>query len=288
MSKLAWDAVGNRRYETGIDRGVLYIPDGSGNYTSGFAWNGLTKITEKPTGATPNKQYANNLLYLNLLSTELFDCDVEAFTYPDEFGQCDGTSEPEPGVAIGQQTRKSFGLAYRTKVGNDLDGTDFGYKIHLVYNALAAPSQRDYATINDNPAAAALVWSVSTIPVDIPGMKPTATIVIDSTKVDPIALATLEDFLYGTTGQDPTLPTPAAVLAIFAGTVVLVTPTIPTYNATTHVITVPTVAGVTYRISGKVVTGTVTITMDTIVSAMPNVGYKFPPVFDNDWLFTFV
>lgn len=285
MTKLAWDAVGNRRYETGVDQGVLYIPDAGGVYSEGYAWNGLSKITEKPTGASPNKQYANNQLYLNLLSTELFDCDIEAFTYPDAFGQCDGTREPEPGVAIGQQTRKPFGLSYRTKVGNDSDGTDFGYKIHLVYNALAAPSQKDFATINDNPSAAAFVWSVTTTPIAVTGYKPTATLTIDSTKVNATALTTLEDKLYGTAGVDPVLPTPDEVLAIFAGTVTVVTATAPTYDAPTHVITIPTETGVQYYANGVAVpSGAMpAITADTVITAQPLAGYSFTPNTVNEW-----
>jgi hypothetical protein len=289
VSKLTWDAVGGRRYETGIDHGVLYIPDGSGAYNSGFAWNGLTKVSEKPTGATTTATYADNIKYLNLISVEQFEADISAYTYPDEWGQCDGTYEPEPGVAVGQQSRKTFGLSYRTLIGNDLTGTDYGYKIHLVYGALAAPSPRDYATVNDNPAANELTWSMTTTPVDVAGHKPTATITIDSTKVDATALATLEDFLYGTTGTDPSLPTPAAVLAIFSGTVTTVTPTEPTYNSSTHVITIPTVTGITYYIDDVVVTGTVTLTtgQTKLVVAEPNDGYKFPTPTDNDWLFTY-
>lgn len=284
MTKLLWDAVGNRRYETGVDKGVLYIPDGSGKYTEGYAWNGLTKVTEKPTGATPNKQYANNQLYLNLLSTELFECDIEAFTYPDAWAQCDGSAEPEAGVAIGQQTRKPFGLAYRTLIGNDTDGTDFGYKIHLVYSALAAPSQKDFSSVNDNPAATALSWSVSTTPVPVTGYKPTATLVIDSTKVNPTALTTLEDKLYGTAGVDAALPSPDEVLAIFAGTVTVVTATPPTYDVPSHTITIPTETGVTYYINGVAqVAGAVVITSDTVVVAEPNSGYTLTPNTVNEW-----
>lgn len=288
MTALVWDAVGDRRFETGIDRGVLYIPNTAGAYDTGFAWNGLSKVTEKPTGASSNKQYADNQVYLNLIATEYFEADIEAFTYPDEFGQCDGTAEPEPGVAIGQQTRKSFGLAYRTKVGNDLN-QDLGYKIHLVYGATAAPSQKDYQTVNDNPAAIAFSWSLTTIPVNVTGYKPTATITIDSTKVSSTALATLEQVLYGTVGVDPRLPSVDDVLAMFSGTVTTVTPTAPTYDAGTHTITIPTVTGVTYFIDDEPVTGTVVLTtgQTKVVVAEPNTGYTFPAVTDNDWLFAY-
>lgn len=287
MTQLTWDTVGNRRYETGVDRGVLYIPNTVGAYTTGFAWNGLTKVVEKPTGAAATQHYADNSLYLNLISTEKFDAEIEAFTYPDAFAQCDGTATPQAGVAIGQQPRKAFGLSYRTKIGNDLTGTEFGYKLHLVYNALAAPSQKDFATINDNPAAISFVWALTTTPVDVPGYKSASTLTIDSTKVDPTALATLESFLYGTSGTDPSLPTPAAVLAIFAGSVVQVTPVAPTYTSATHTIAIPVVTGVTYYINDLPVTGNVVIAVDTVVTAEPNVGYKFPAVTDNDWLVTY-
>jgi hypothetical protein len=288
MSKLVWDAVGERRFETGIDRGVLFIPNTSGVYDSGVAWNGLSKVTEKPTGASSNKQYADNQVYLNLVSTEQFEADLEAFTYPDEFGQCDGTAEPEPGVAIGQQSRKSFGLSYRTLVGNDVANTDLGYKIHLVYGASAAPSQKDFQTVNDNPAAIAFSWSITTTPVAVTGYKPTATLTIDSTKVNATALQTLEDTIYGTAGQDPRLPTPDEVLAMFSGTVVSVTPAVPTYDQPTHTITIPSTTGVTYYIDDKAVAaGAHVITADTVVTAEPNAGYKLPATFDNDWLYAF-
>lgn len=287
MTQLTWDNVGQRFYETGISKGVLYLPDASGNYVQGYAWNGLTKVTEKPTGAAATPQYADNAMYLNLVSVERFDADIEAFTYPDQFAACDGSVAPEPGVTINQQPRKTFGLSYRTELGNDLTGTEYGYKLHLVYNALAAPSQRDYATVNDNPAPINLTWSISTTPIAIPGYKNASTMTIDSTKVDHTALANLEAFLYGTSGTNPSLPSPQAVLALFAGTVVQVTPVVPTYNSTTHVITIPTVTGITYFIAGEPVTGSVTITSDTVVTAEPNTGYIFPPVTDNDWLVTF-
>jgi hypothetical protein len=287
MTQLTWDSIGSRFYEAGIDRGVLYLPDGNGNYTNGYAWNGLTKITEKPTGASANPQWADNIKYLNLISTEQFEADIEAFTYPDAFAACDGTSQPEPGVSIGQQPRKLFGLAYRTKVGNDVDGSNHGYKIHVVYNAFATPSQKVYETINDSPKAMAFAWSVTTTPISVPGYQPTATIVIDSTKVSSTALATLEQFLYGTAGTNPSLPQPVDLLALFSGTVTQVAPVAPTYNSTTKVITIPVVTGITYEINGLAVTGNVTITQDTVVNAVPNTGYKFPLVTDSDWFFSF-
>jgi hypothetical protein len=287
MTKLVWDAPGTRRYETGVDHGVLYIPNSAGVYDHGYAWNGLTKVTEKPTGATANATYADNTKYLNLISLEQFECDIAAYTYPDEFAQCDGTQEPEPGVAVGQQPRKPFGLSYRTMIGTDTESPDTHYKLHLVYGALAAPSQKDFATINDNPSAIEFSWSVTTTPVVVTGYKPTATLTIDSSKVSSSALVTLENFLYGTSGTDPSLPTPDAVLAIFAGTVTVATPTAPTYDSGTHTITIPTITGITYYIDDEPVTGSVVIATDTIVTAEPNQGYKFPPVTDNDWMFTY-
>lgn len=287
MTKLTWDATGGRRYETGVDRGVLYIPNESGIYNTGFAWNGLTKVTEKPTGAAATATYADNTKYLNLISLEEFTADVSAYTYPEEFAQCDGTQEPEPGVAIGQQNRQTFGLSYRTMVGNDLEGTNLGYKLHLVYGALAAPSQKDFASVNATPTAIEFTWSVTTTPIAVTGYKATATLTIDSTKVSGTALAVLEGFLYGTSGTDPSLPSPDAVLAIFAGTITAVTPTVPTYDSGTHTITIPTVVGLTYYINGLPVTGTVVITGDTMVSAIPNVGYKITVNKDSDWGITF-
>jgi hypothetical protein len=287
VTALTWDTVGSRTYETGLDKGVLYIPDAGGAYSNGYAWSGLTKLTEKPTGATSNKQYADNQLYLNLISVEYFEADLSAFTYPEQWAQCDGSYEPEPGVSIGQQTRKSFGLCYRTRVGTDTDGTDAGYKLHLVYNAVAAPSQKAFTTINDNPAAMEFTWTITTIPVAVTGQKPTATITIDSTKVDAAALATLEGFLYGTAGQDPSLPMPDDVLALFAGTVTVVAPTVPTYDQPTHTITIPSVTGVTYYIDGKVVTGSVVITSTKVVEARPNKGYAFGPETADEWEVTY-
>lgn len=285
---LVWDQVGDRLYETGVDHGVLYIPDNTGAYVNGYAWNGLTDVTEAPSGAGATPLYADNIKYLNLVATEYFEADIAAYTYPEQFAVCDGSAEPEVGVAIGQQPRKSFGLCYRSKVGNDLAGTQLGYKLHMVYGAYAAPSQKEYSTINDSPNAIEFSWSVTTTPVDVAGYEPTATLTIDSTKVDPTALATLESFLYGTVGTDPSLPDPDAVLAIFAGTVVSVFPTAPTYVQGTHTLTIPTVTGVTYFVDDAVITsGAHVITADTVVTAMPNDGYVFTQPSDNDWYFAF-
>lgn len=288
MTALTWDGVGDRLYETGVDHGVLYIPDSGGAYDTGFAWNGLVSVTESPSGAEASAQYADNIKYLNLLSAEEFGATLEAFTYPPEFGQCDGTATPEPGVQLGQQGRKAFGLSYRTRLGNDLDGVDYGYKLHLIYGAIAAPSEKAYTTINDSPEAITFSWEITTTPVGVTGYKPTASITIDSTLADADALAALEEFLYGTVGTDPSLPTPAVVLALFAGSLVEATPVAPTFVSGTETITIPSVTGVVYMIDGEVVVaGDIVITEDTVVNAVPAPGYTFPAVTDDDWFFDY-
>lgn len=217
MAPLTWDEVGERLYEVGVDHGVLYIPDQAGVYNAGFAWNGLTTVTESPSGAEPSPQYADNIKYLNLISAEEFGGTIEAFTYPEEFGQCDGSAAPAPGVVVGQQGRKQFGLSYRTRVGNDLDGTEHGYKLHLLYGLQAAPSEKAYATINDSPEAISFSWEVTSTPVPVTDHKPTSLIVIDSTVVDSADLTSLETLLYGQAATPAALPTPDAVIALFAG-----------------------------------------------------------------------
>lgn len=217
MSKLIWDADGDRLYETGVNQGVLYPQNVSGLYPLGVAWNGLTGVTESPSGAEPNPLYADNIKYLNLMSAEEFGATVEAYTYPDEFEACDGSAELAPGVMVGQQNRKGFGLSYKTLLGNDAEGTDHGYKLHLVYGAKASPSEKSYETINETPDAITFSWDITTTPVAVPGMKPSASITIDSTKVDPTALAALEDILYGTAGDDARLPLPTEVASIMGG-----------------------------------------------------------------------
>lgn len=217
MAALTWDKAGERVYETGVDHGVLYIPGADGAYNSGFAWNGLVSVSESPSGAEPSPQYADNIKYLNLMSAEEFGATIEAFTYPDEFAQCDGTASPVEGVYIGQQARKTFGLSYRTLVGNDLEGTAFGYKLHLIYGALAAPTEKAYNTVNDSPEAITFSWEVTTTPVEVgDGFKPTASLTVDSTKVPAAAMKALEDVLYGgaTGSASPKLPTPAEVIEL--------------------------------------------------------------------------
>jgi hypothetical protein len=291
MATLTWDGVGDRKYETGVDRGVLYIPDEAGVYNDGVAWNGLVSVSESPSGAEANPQYADNVKYLNLFSAEEFGATIEAFTYPDEFAPFDGLGVPVAGVTIGQQARKSFGLGYRTKIGNDIDGDDHGYKLHLVYGCSASPSEKAYTTINDSPEAITFSWEITTIPVAVPGMKPTAIITVDSTKVDSTKLAALETILYGSVGVDPRLPLPAEVIELFESGVTMVTPTAPTFDSGTDVITIPSVTGVVYYIDNVALTAGAQdpITEDTLVTAAPATSqstvYVFNTPADTEWLF---
>ena len=213
MSKLVWDKTGEHFYETGVKNGVLYIPT-AGVYSKGVAWNGLTAVTESPSGAEATPLYADDIKYLNLLSAEEFGGTIEAYTYPDEFAECDGSAEIADGVAIGQQSRKPFGLCYRTVLGNDVDNNDYGYKLHLVYGALAAPSEKGYSSINDDPEAITLSWEFTTTPVTVAGHKPTASITIDSTKVNAEKLAALEAILYGSEEKEARLPLPDEIATL--------------------------------------------------------------------------
>lgn len=214
MAKLVWDKSGERLYETGVKQGVLYVQDTTGTYPNGVAWNGLTAITESPSGAEATALYADDIKYVNLVSAEELGGTIEAYMYPDEFAECDGSFALTPGMYIGQQDRKTFGLCYRTTLGNDTDSNNHGYKLHLIYGALAAPSEKAYATINDSPEAITFSWEFKTTPVNVTGHKPTASITIDSTKVDAEKLAALEKILYGDdTGDGPRLPLPDEVLS---------------------------------------------------------------------------
>lgn len=197
MAKLVWDETGKRFYETGVKNCVLYLLDESGKYSNGVAWSGITAITESPSGAEASPMYADDIKYLNLFSAEEFGASIEAYTYPDEFAECDGSAEIAAGVSIGQQARKTFGLCYRTTLGNDVKNNDYGYKLHFIYGAMASPSERSYATINDSPEAITFSWELTTTPVNVEGFKPTATVTIDSTKVDKTKLEALEAILYG-------------------------------------------------------------------------------------------
>lgn len=216
MAKLVWNEAGKRLYETGVDRGVLYVSDGSGGYQKGVVWNGLVSVNESPSGAEATPLYAGNVKYVELMSNEEFGASIEAYTYLEEFEQCDGSAELADGITIGQQPRKSFGLCYRTKIGNDTAGDEHGYKIHLIYGAKAAPTEKSYTTINDSPEAITFSWEITTTPIEVAGHKPTATLTIDSTKVTPTALTAIETKLYGDTTGEATLPTPAEILALIA------------------------------------------------------------------------
>lgn len=215
MAKLIWDATGERFYETGVKQGVLYVQE-AGEYPKGVAWNGLTAVTESPSGAEATALYADDTKYLNLMSTEEFGATVEAYTYPEEFEACDGSASLAKGVSIGQQKRKTFGLCYRTALGNDTDGSDYGYKLHMIYGALAAPSEKAYATINDSPEAITFSWELTTTPVNVTGHKPTASITIDSTKADKTKLEALEAILYGSDSEEARLPLPDEIAELMA------------------------------------------------------------------------
>lgn len=223
--RLKWDETGKRFYETGVNQGVLYLLNTVNNtYDKGVAWNGLSTVTESPSGAEATAVYADNTKYLSLLSTEEFGATVEAYTYPDEFAECDGSASIATGVSIGQQNRKVFGLCYKTVLGNDTEGNDYGYKIHIIYGAKASPSEKGYSTINDSPEAIAFSWELTTTPVTVNGFKPTASLVIDSTKADPTRLKALEDILYGTdagaegtpAATAPRLPLPDEIATLMA------------------------------------------------------------------------
>lgn len=288
MAKLAWDMVGNRYYETGVDHGVLYLPNQQGSYVNGVAWNGLTSISESPSGAESNAQYADNIKYLDLTSAEEFGATIEAFTYPDEFAQFDGLGVPTPGVTIGQQSRRSFGLSYRTRVGNDLEGDDHGYKLHLIYGCKASPSEKAYATVNDSPEPITFSWEITTSPVGVANGKPTSTIVVDSTKVDADILADLEQILYGDTGVNPQLPLPDTIITMFSSGTTTVTPAVPAFDEGTNTITIPATTGVTYFIDGDpVAAGPVVIEADTLVVAAPNAGFVFASGIDQDWYYQY-
>jgi len=293
MARLTWDNTGERLYETGVDHGVLYIPDGNGDYSDGVAWNGLTTVTESPSGAEATALYADNIKYLDLRSAEEFGATIEAFTFPDEFLQFDGVASPSPGVSVGQQARSTFGFCYRTNVGNDVDGSDYGYKLHLIYGATAAPSEKAYATINDSPEAITFSWEVATTPINAGGsLKATSQLIIDSTKVDAGDLDTLEDLLYGESG-DPQMPSPEDVIALFGAGLTSVdmgtSANQPTYNAGTHIVTLPAVTGVVWSINGTEVSSgaqsAMTVGQSSDVTAAPASGYVLSG--DTDWTYDY-
>lgn len=261
MTVLKWDQAGERKYETGVEKGVLYVQNVNGSYGNGVAWNGLTGVTETPSGAEETKLFADNMKYLSLRSAEEFGGTIEAYTYPDEFMLCDGSASLADGVHIGQQARRSFGLSYKTVVGNDTALNDYGYKLHLVYGASVSPSERAYATINDSPEAITFSWEFTTTPIEIgiEGFKPTAILTIDTTEIGSDkapALSELEGLLYGTNSSEPTLPSPSQVYALFADV---------TYVYTE--VTDPDVAdiGSYYERSGDSEPYTYTLTKDTVL-----------------------
>ena len=214
MAKLIFDEVGSRFFETGVKNGVLFVQGTDGQYENGVVWNGLTAVTESPSGAEATPLYADDMKYVVLYSTEEFGATIEAYTYPEEFEQCDGSAQLGTGVTIGQQQRKAFGLVYKTVIGNDVQGQDLGYKIHIIYGAKAAPSEKAFATINDSPEAVTFSWELSTVPVPVTGHRPTATVVVDSTKVDAEKLALLEDKLFGSETEESTLPLPDEIVEL--------------------------------------------------------------------------
>lgn len=214
MSKIVWDAIGEHTFETGVRNGVLYLKDAQGDYNTGVAWNGLTSVSESPEGAEPTDLYADDTKYLTLMSAENFKATIEAYTYPVEFEECDGSATIAKGVVIGQQSRKPFGLCYRTAIGNDTDGNEHGYKLHIVYGCQASPSEKQYSTINDSPEAITFSWEVNTTPVNVTGKKPAATLIIDSTKADKAKLTALEAILYGSESTEPRLPLPDEIATL--------------------------------------------------------------------------
>lgn len=290
MSVITWDGTGEKLYELGVDHGVLFpLNPSNALYDNGFAWNGLTAVNEKPSGATATPTFADNIKYANLVSAETFAGTIQAYTYPIAFAKCDGSDLSVAGVAVNQQARQTFGLCYRTRIGNDVS-SEAGFKLHLVYGALAVPSEKDYTTINDSPASVAFSWDFNCTPVAVTGLGPTALITIDSTKVDPDSLTDLENLLYGTIGTDPSLPSPDAVLAIFAGDTTHITLTPATFNGA-HTITIPTQTGVKYYVDGvEHAAGTQILTtgQSKVVSARAQPGYVFNTPVVTSWLFTFV
>lgn len=233
MARLIWDQISEHFYETGVDRGVMYPQSSSGTYPMGHAWNGLSKVSESPSGAEATAVYANNKKYLNLVSAEEYGGTIEAYTYPDAFAECDGSKKVADGLYAGQQTRKAFGFCYRTILGNDTELDDYGYKLHLVYNALVSPSSKEHSTVNDSPEAVNMSWEFKTTALEVEGIRPVSTFEVDSTKTDPVKLAALEDILYGTENTDPRLPLPAEVISILGGSVT------PGIRLNTSVVTIP-------------------------------------------------
>lgn len=290
MTSLVWDAPEERFFETGVDHGVLYMPNVAGEYVEGVAWNGLTGVTESPSGAEPTKTYADNILYATLFSVEEFAATIEAYTCPDEFWEFDGVTVTAAGMQIGQQRRPAFGFSFRTNKGNSLDG-ELGYILHLVYGCQAAPSEKAYKTINDSPEMTPFSWALTTTPVPATGFRPTAIIKVDSTdvRVNPVRLSALETVLYGSVGVDPRLPLPDEVDDILATGIQLVTPTMPAYDAGTNTITFPATAGIIWTVDDIDYdpSDTLVITENKVAYARPAPTYNFTGVFVDEYMMVF-
>lgn len=286
--KIVWDKSSERFFQRGVDHGVLYHKV-AGAYVNGEAWNGLTNVTEQPSGAESNKQYADNIEYVNLMSAEQYGASIECFMAPDGFLQYDGVDVSDNGVAVGMQRRDEFGFSWRTLKGN-ADNEDLGEILHFAYGCKAQPGEKSNNTVNESPELATFSWTLSTTPVEVTGKRPTAYVFIDSTdpKVNPARLAALKDIIYGDALNAPRLPLPDELETIMGTGVLTATPVNPTYDAGTDTITIPNVTGVDYLIDGVVVpAGPVVITEDTIVTAQPDAGYKFTGVFVDRWMFDF-
>lgn len=295
MTKIIWDKVTERKFQTGVNKGVLYVRDDNGQYMDGVPWNGLTTVTESPSGAESNIQYADNIPYLNIKSAEQFGCTIEAFSSPPEFEQCDGTAEIAPGVYLHQQSRKSFGFSWQNRLGNDTQGVNYGYRINVAWGLDANPSERTHATINESPEAASLSWEVTSTPTEVGTVggiefMPSAKMSFDSDKADSTALAALEDLLYGTPGAEPRLPSPAEVIALFQGAAPTEVETqAPTYNAATDIVTIPAVTGVIYSVDGEDVPSGAygPITEDVVVTARADGDHYLSETSDTDWTINF-
>lgn len=287
MAKLVWDKSGERLFETGVSKGVLY-PQVNGAYPNGVVWNGLTSVTESPSGADITDLWADNTKYASIRAAESFGATIEAYTYPDEFAACDGSAELVPGAYLGQQRRAPFGLCYRTQIGSDTDtSAEEAYKLHIIYNATAAPSDRSYSTMNESADAVTFSWELSTTPVPVAGHKPTASLTIDSSKVNAAKLAALETILYGAADSAPRLPLPDEIASLMLGDAVV--PTAPTFVASTGVLTIPTKLGVVYYVNGvetdegaqEALDGGVSV----VVTAQPDTGYYFAAGTNSTWTF---
>lgn len=287
MAKLVWDKSGERLFETGVSKGVLY-PQVNGAYPNGVVWNGLTSVTESPSGADITDLWADNIKYASIRAAESFGATIEAYTYPDEFATCDGSAELVPGAFLGQQRRTPFGLCYRTQIGSDVDtSAEEAYKLHIIYGATAAPSDRSYSSMNESADAVTFSWELSTTPVSVEGHKPTASLTIDSSKVNAAKLAALETILYGAADSAPRLPLPDEIASLMLGDPVV--PTAPTFVASTGVLTIPTKLGVVYYVNGVEADEGAQDALDggvsVVVTAQPDTGYYFEAGTNSTWTF---